>query len=145
MEEMPDTKHCRRCQVALATDNGENHWGKISGSEFLRTNELQWAIMCEALMGAIVFGFRKHDCGDLLAAHPSGQVARRVGTSTTLAHDLPLWRCLWGGLKQLRWSGNEARGSGGRCVATGMIAEIDSPLDALGNIGRKRKGKKRSQ
>lgn len=29
-------------------------------------------------------------------------------------------------------------------VATGMIAEIDSPLDALGNIGRKRKGKKRS-
>ena len=30
-------------------------------------------------------------------------------------------------------------------VATGMIAEIDSPLDALGNIGRKRKGKKRSQ
>ena len=29
-------------------------------------------------------------------------------------------------------------------VATGMIAEIASPLDVLGDSGRKRKGKKRS-
>ncbi len=30
-------------------------------------------------------------------------------------------------------------------VATGMISKIESPLDILGDIGRKRKGKKRSQ
>ena len=30
-------------------------------------------------------------------------------------------------------------------VATGMISKIESPLDILGDVGRKRKGKKRSQ
>ena len=30
-------------------------------------------------------------------------------------------------------------------VATGMISKIESPLDVLSDIGRKRKGKKRSQ